>query len=88
MASFGCIHLLRHEVLHGLQITIHSTVDLRELCGHTLHHHGLVQGLKGNLFSVTWSTSSPSFFTDLSVYRAVSLTFSHSCLSQLFCNLS
>jgi len=34
-----------------------------------------------NLCSSTWSISSPSFFTDLGVYRVVSFTSSHSSLS-------
>ena len=54
-------------VLHGPQ-------------GDNLHHHGLHHRLQGNLCSGTWSTSSPSFFTDLGVCRVVSLTFSHSSL--------
>ncbi|KAK4807083.1 hypothetical protein QYF61_018424 [Mycteria americana] len=51
-ASFRRIHLLQHGVLHGLQ-------------GDNLLHHGLHHGLQGNLCSGAWSTSSPSFFTDL-----------------------
>jgi len=60
------IHLLRHGVLPGLQVEICSTVDLH--------------GLQGNLCSGAWSTSSPSFFTDLGVCRVVSPTYSHSSL--------
>ena len=40
----------------------------------------LLQGLQGNLCSGAWSTSSPSFFTDLVVCRVVSLTSAHSSL--------
>ncbi|KAK4829372.1 hypothetical protein QYF61_003495 [Mycteria americana] len=47
------IHLLRQGVLHRLQVDI--CMDL----------HGLHHGLQGNLCSGAWSTSSPSFFTDL-----------------------
>jgi len=63
--SFGHIYLVQHEVLHGLQLDICSTVDLH--------------GLQGNLYSGTWCTS-PSSFTDLGVCRVVSLTYSHSSL--------
>ncbi|GAB0208824.1 mitochondrial enolase superfamily member 1 [Grus japonensis] len=48
--------------LHGLQ-------------GDSLLHHGLHQGLQGDLCSGTWSTSSPSICTDLGVCR-VSYIFS------------
>ena len=41
----------------------------------------LLHRLQGNLCSSDWSTSSPSFFTDLGVCRVVSLTSSHSSLS-------
>ncbi|KAM9591464.1 uncharacterized protein ACIBXB_006257 [Morphnus guianensis] len=73
-------HLLRRGVLHGLQVDICSTVDLHGLQGDSLPHHGLHHGLQGNLCSGAWSTSSPSFFTDLGVCRVVSLTCSHSSL--------
>ena len=66
--------------LHGLQVDICSTVELHGLPGDSLPHHGLPHGLQGNLCSGAWSTSSPSFFTDLGVCRAVSLTYSHSSL--------
>jgi len=46
----------------------------------SLPHHGFLQGLQGNLCSSAWSTSSPSFFTDLGVCGVVSLTLSHSSL--------
>ncbi|KAK4810966.1 hypothetical protein QYF61_014438 [Mycteria americana] len=59
-ASFGCIHLLRHGVLHGLQVDICSTVDLHGLQGDSLPHQVLHHGLQGNLCSGAWSTSSPS----------------------------
>ena len=74
------IHLLWHGVLHGLQVDICSTMDLHGLQGDSLPHHGLHHGLQGNLCSGAWSTSSPSFFTDLGVCRVVSLTYSHSSL--------
>ncbi|KAK4824461.1 hypothetical protein QYF61_015839 [Mycteria americana] len=48
----GNIHLFLHGVLHGVQ------------CGY-LRHHGLLQGLEGNLCSGAWSTSSLSFSSDL-----------------------
>jgi len=40
-----------------------------------LLHHGLLHGLQGNLCSSPQSTSSPSFFSHLAAYRAVSHTF-------------
>ena len=49
-------------------------------CRDSLPHDGLHHGLQGNLCSGTWSTSSPSFYTDLGVCRVVSLTLSHSSL--------
>ncbi|KAM9590835.1 uncharacterized protein ACIBXB_005885 [Morphnus guianensis] len=73
-------HLLRRGVLHGLQVDICSTMDLHGLQGDSLPHHGLHHRLQGNLCSGAWSTSSPSFFTDLGVCRVVSLTCSHSSL--------
>ncbi|KAK4827475.1 hypothetical protein QYF61_018711, partial [Mycteria americana] len=82
-ASFGHTHLLQHGVLHGLQVDICSTVDLHGLQGDSLPHHGLHQGLQGNLCSSPWSTSSPSFFTDLGGCRAVALTYSHCSLRLL-----
>ena len=51
-----------------------STVVLHGLEGDNLRHHGLQR----NLCSGAWSTSS--FFINLSVFRAVSLTSSHSSL--------
>jgi len=45
--------------------------------GHSLPHQGLLHGLQGNLCPDAWSTSTPSFCTDLGVCRAVSLTSSH-----------
>ncbi|KAK4827032.1 hypothetical protein QYF61_013166 [Mycteria americana] len=58
------IHLLWHGVGHGLQMDICSTINPHGLQGDSLPHHGLHQGLQGNLCSGAWSTSSPSFFTD------------------------
>lgn len=43
--------------------------------GDNLLHHGLLCRLQGNLCSGAWSSSSPSFLTDLGVCRAVSCTF-------------
>ena len=74
------IHLLCHGVLHGLQLEICSTMGLHGLQGHSLPHHGLHHGLQENLCSSAWSSSSPSFFTELGVCRVVSLTCSHSFL--------
>ena len=73
-------HLLWCGVLPGLQVEICSTVDLPGLQGDSLPHQGLPHGLQGNLCSGAWSISSPSFFTDLGVCRAVSLMLSQSSL--------
>jgi len=60
------IHLLRLGVFHRLQVEICSTANLHGLQGHSLPNHGLHHRLQDeNLCSGTWSTSSPSFFTDL-----------------------
>jgi len=76
------IHLLRHGVFHSLQVDICSIVNLHGLQGDNLPHHGLHHRLQGkkNFCSSVWSTSSPSFFTDLGVCRVFSLTSSHSSL--------
>ena len=68
-------HLFWCGLLHGLQVDICSTVDLHGLQGHSLPHHSLLHGLQGNLCSSAWSTSSPSFFTDLGACRALFLTY-------------
>jgi len=78
-ASLGCIHLLQHAVLHGLQVDICSTMDLHGLQWNSLPHLGLLHGLQGNLFSGAWNTF-PSFFTDLCVCKVVSFTCSHHSL--------
>ena len=41
--------------------------------GSSLSQHGLHKGLQGNLCFGTWSTSSPSFFTDLGVCRVAAV---------------
>jgi len=78
-AALG-IHLLWHEVVHGLQVDICSAVDVHGLWGDSLPHHGLLHRLQGNLCSGSWSMFSPSFFTDLGVCRLVSLTRPHSSI--------
>jgi len=67
---------------HGVPSTgCRSTVDLHGLQGNNLPHHGLHHKLQGKILcSGIWSTSSPSFFTDLGVCRVVSFTSSHSSL--------
>ncbi|KAK4811130.1 hypothetical protein QYF61_019761 [Mycteria americana] len=45
--------------------TCSSVGVLHRLQGDSLPHHGLHHKLQGNVSSSTWSTSSPSFFTDL-----------------------
>jgi len=75
------IHLLQRGVFHRLQVEICSTVDLHGLQGENLPHHGLHHELQcKTLCSNISSTSSASFFTNLSVCRVVSLTPSHSSL--------
>ncbi|KAK4806629.1 hypothetical protein QYF61_022935 [Mycteria americana] len=49
----------------GCRRDICSTVDIHGLQGDSLLHHGLHHGLQENLCSAAWSTSSPSFFSDL-----------------------
>lgn len=51
-----------------------STMNLHGLQGHSLPHYGILHRLQGNLCCSTWSTSSPSFFTDFGACRAF---FSH-----------
>ncbi|KAK4806787.1 hypothetical protein QYF61_005583 [Mycteria americana] len=48
-----------------------STVDLHGLQRDNLPHHGLYHRLQGNLCFGAWSTSSPSFFTDLASYAVL-----------------
>lgn len=66
----------------GCGVGICPSVAFHRLQGHNLLHHVLLRGLQGNLCSGTWNTAS-SFFTDLGICRAVSLTLfsllSHSC---------
>jgi len=69
------IPLLWREVLPRLQVESCSTMDLHGLQWDSLPPHGLLHGLQGNLCSGPWSTSSPSFCTDLGV---ASLAYSHS----------
>jgi len=80
-ASFRHPPALAWCPFHGLQVEICSTMDLHGLQRHSLPHQGLLHGLQGNLCSGVWSTSCPSFFTDLGVCRVVFLTLSHSFLS-------
>ena len=80
----GHIHLLWRGVLHRLQVHICCTMDLSMLQGESLPYHGLHQGLQGNLCS---GTCSPSFFTDLGVYRVVSFSYSHSFIPAVFFSL-
>jgi len=77
-AFFGSIHLLWRGVLHTLLVDMWSTMDLHGLQGGNLPHHGLHHGLTGNLCFSAWSTSFPTFLTDLGIYRVISLKCSHS----------
>lgn len=66
-----------HLLLHGLQEDILSSVEFHGLqvpCFTMV----LTTGCRGISASGSWSTSSLSFCTDLDVYWAVSLTYSHS----------
>jgi len=72
------IHLLQYGFFHRVQVDICSTVDLYGLQGDNLPHHGLLHKLQENFCSGSWSTPSPSVFTDLGVCRAVALTYFHS----------
>jgi len=75
------IPLLWRGALPGLQVGLCSPpMGLHGLQGHSLPHHGLLQGLQGNLCSGAWSTSCPSFCTDRGVCRAAALTQSHSSI--------
>lgn len=56
--------------------------------GNSLHHHSLHSRLQENFCSSTWGTSSPSFFTNLDICRAVSITFSPSSPPPLVHSLS
>ena len=64
-------HLLQCGVLHGLQVEICSTVDHHGLQWNALPPHGLHHRLQGNLCPGAWSTSCPSFCTDLGVFRVL-----------------
>jgi len=74
------IPLLWRGVQSGLQVEICTTVGLHGLQGHSLPHRGLLHGLQGNLFSGLWSTSSPSFYSELGVCRVVALMYLYSSL--------
>jgi len=72
----------------GCRVDICPTVDLYGLPGDNLFHHGLHHRLQWNLCSGAWSTSSPSFFTDLCVCRVVCLTpLSWLLLCSIFLNM-
>lgn len=60
------IHLLEH----GLQV-ISASPGCPWASGTQLPHHGLHHWLQGNLISGTWSTSLPSFSTDLGACRII-----------------
>ncbi|KAK4810807.1 LOW QUALITY PROTEIN: hypothetical protein QYF61_008779 [Mycteria americana] len=71
LLSTGCSFLQGMSICCGVgssvgcRVDICSTTVLHGLQGDKLLHHGLRYRLQGNLCSGTWSTSSPSFFTDL-----------------------
>lgn len=75
-------YLLHRGLLHGLQGDnllhhglLHACWGLTLVGSQALHSQNQYNRLQGNLCSGTWSTSSPSFFTDFGVCRIVSLTF-------------
>lgn len=74
----GWTHLLWYGVLHDLQVYIRFHHELQR---DKLHHSGFYHGLERNFYSSIWSTSSPTFFTDLGVSRVVPVTYSHSSLT-------
>jgi len=80
-ASFRHPPALAWGPLHRLQVDICSTVDLHGLKEDSLPHHGLHRLHGKILHSSISSTGSPSFFPDLGVCRALSLTSSHFSLS-------
>jgi len=59
----------------GCSVAICSSVVFQRLQRDNLHRHGLHDVLQWNLCSSMWTTSSPSFFTDLGVCRAASHAF-------------
>lgn len=69
----GHIHLLWYGAIHGLQS---GSLLHHGLQGDSLPNQSLYHGLQGNLCSRTWSTSYPSFSTDLVVCRVVALIYS------------
>lgn len=78
--STGCIlqnRLLQCGFLHGLQVDICSTINIRGLQGNSLHHQGLHRRLQGNLLQCL-NHLLRSFSTDLGVCRAAFLTCSWS----------
>lgn len=68
------------------RVGICSNVELSTFFRDSLIHHGLHQGLQGNLSSGSWSTSSPSVFPGLGFCRVVALTiFFPTPVSHSFC---
>lgn len=62
-------------LLHGLCLNIWFAMVLSEGCrGTSLLHCGLLYGLLRNLCSTSWTTFSPSFFSELALHRIVSYT--------------
>lgn len=74
-ASTGLIHLLQLGVLHRLQcVYMLQCGPLWGMQRDNLLYHGSLHG-QGNPWSNVWNTSSPFFFSQLTVCRAVSHTF-------------
>lgn len=85
----GHIHLLCHGLLHRLQHEY--LLWYGPLWAARGQLASPLSSLQGNFFSHTWSTSFPSFLSDLGVCRAVLLTFlffNHSSLTQLLCSVN
>lgn len=77
MPPSGHVHLLGCRVLQSLQcryLLHHGPPWMQRV---SLPHHVLLYGLDWNVCPGAWLTSFPSFFTDLSIWRVVSLTQSH-----------
>lgn len=64
---------------HSWTVNMFSNMVHHALQGDSLLQHGTLEAAGEHLCSSAWSTSSPSFFTNLGVFRAVS----HSSLFQL-----
>lgn len=67
-------------LLQGLQVNLCIPHEPLWAAGAQLLQHGLYHGLQSDPSSGTWSTSYPSFSTDLGVWRDDLLTCSYSAI--------